>query len=129
MHSDVECLGTFRPSILQSEVIEAEIRPLLPSCCQRERIGVRTPMGIVPHPDNLEWHHDGGGVDGEVRHMIVWASEKPTELLLPNGVHYTPAPFALTLFNNDVVKHRQPQNTNEHTRWFAGIRCSIRLHT
>lgn len=117
-------LGVFIPSRYQSEVIEVEIRPFLPDCCRRERISVRIPMGIAPHPDNLEWHQDGGGPAGTTRHMVVWATEDPTELQWPNGIRYRAKGFQVTWFNNDVMLHRQPRGTNEHRRWFVSIRCS-----
>ncbi len=48
MSSEYRVLGTFVPSRLQSEVIEAELPPYLPPCCQRERIGVRTDLFRPP---------------------------------------------------------------------------------
>ena len=121
---EIRFLGRFVPSLLQSEVIEAEIRPLLPPCCQRERISVRIPMGIEPHADNMEWHQDGGGRLGTTRHMVVWASEQPTELQLSTGSCITPAAFDLVWFDNDVVFHRQPRHTRINDRWFVSVRCS-----
>src|SRR4051794_29898596 len=100
--AEIVVLGRFVPTLLQSEVIEVEMRPLLPACCQRERISVRTPMGIVPHPDNLEWHQDGGGPDGTTRHMVVWASEQPTELRASSGERANTRPFDLVWFDNTV---------------------------
>lgn len=117
-------LGRFQPSALQSEVIEAEVRPLLPPCCQRERISVRVPQGITPHPDNLEWHQDGGGPDGTTRHMVVWASEAPTELRASDGERATIAAGDLVWFDNTKAWHRQPRGTDETRRWFVAVRCS-----
>ena len=118
-------LGRFTPSALQSERLETEIKPLLPACCQRERVSVRIPDPRVPvHPDNLEWHQDGGGTAGTTRHMVVWASEQPTEIRLSTGEEFHGEPFDLVWFNNDVVFHRQPAGTDEGRRWFLGVRCS-----
>lgn len=102
-----------------------ELRPLLPPCCQRERISVREPDARTSvHPDNLAWHQDGGGVLGTVRHMIVWASETPTQIKLSDGTEFCGEPYDLVWFNNDIVYHRQPAGTDEGARWFVSIRCS-----
>lgn len=122
---DVRVLGAFLPSALQSEAIEHELPPYLPACCARERISVRIPDArVTAHPDNLEWHQDGGGPAGTIRHMVVWASEQPTELRLPDGSTFTGEPYSLVWFDNDVVYHRQPRGTDEGRRWFLGVRCS-----
>ena len=122
----VRVLGTFVPSLYQSEVIEAEIRPLLPPCCRLERIGIRTPHERAPEPPaaNLEWHHDGGGTEGTTRHMVLWASEQPTELQTSAGSRVETQPFDLVWVDNDRAFHRQPTGTNEQRRWFVSIRCS-----
>jgi hypothetical protein len=122
---DVRSLGSFIPSAYQSEVIEAEIRPLLPPCCQRERISVRVPResAPAPHPDNLQWHQDGGGAEGTTQHMVIWASELPTDILTSRGV-YAVQPFEVIWFDNTRVLHRQPTGTDETSRWFVSIRCS-----
>ena len=124
MPVEVRILGRFDPSLLQSEVIEAELRPRLPACCQRERISVRVPQGITPHPDNLEWHQDGGGAAGVTRHMVVWASERSTEIKTSDGCRITPKPYMLIWFDNTRAFHRQPSGTDEHSRWFVAVRCS-----
>jgi hypothetical protein len=121
---DIVVIGRFVPSALQSEVIEAEIRAWLPMCCRRERISVRIPMGIAPHPDNLEWHQDGGGAVGTTHHMVVWASEQPTELRASTGERVLAQPFDLVWFDNTRAFHRQPACTDETRRWFAAVRCS-----
>lgn len=121
--SDIVRLGPFVPSRLQSEIIEAELRPLLPPCCARERISVRVPMGLAPHPDNLQWHQDGGGAEGTTRHMVVWASEQPTEIRTAAGETVS-FPGELVWFDNTRVSHRQPAGTDETQRWFAAVRCS-----
>lgn len=123
-------LGMFLPSRLQSEVIEAEIRPLLPACCARERVGVRTPHDQAPDPApaNLEWHqdgrHPGEAMEGTTRHIVVWASEQPTEIRTSTGEEFTAQPYELVWVNNDVACHRQPRGTNEQRRWFLAVRCS-----
>ena len=124
MLAEVRILGRFNPSLLQSEVIEAELRPRLPSCCQRERISVRVPQGITPHPDNLEWHQDGGGPAGVTRHMVVWASERSTEIKTSDGYRIIPKPCMLVWFDNTRAFHRQPSGTDESSRWFVAVRCS-----
>lgn len=120
----VRVLGRYEPSALQSEVIETEIRTFLPPCCRCERISVRIPMGIEPPAANLEWHQDGGGPEGTTRHMVIWASEDPTHLKLPDGTLFTPRPFEVVWFDNDHVFHQQPADTRSRERWFVSIRCS-----
>lgn len=123
---EIRRLGRFVPSLLQSEVIEAEIRPFLPPCCQRERISVRIPtlQAAAPHPNNLEWHQDGGGADGTTQHMVIWASEQPTELKTSAGELFAIEPGELVWFDNTKAWHRQPRGTDETRRWFVAIRCS-----
>lgn len=123
-NSEVRVLGRFHPSLLQSEVIEAELRPLLPACCARERISVRVPMGIIPHPDNLQWHQDGGGSAGTTKHMVIWASEDPTHLRTSDGEVVFIEPYELVWYDNTLAFHKQPEGTNERTRWFVAVRCS-----
>ncbi len=123
--ASVSVIGTFHPSLYQAEIIETEIKAHLPACCARERVSVRIPDPRVPvHPDNVQWHQDGGGSAGTTRHMIVWASEQPTEIRLPDGSVFIGQPHDLVWFNNDVVQHRQPLGTDEGRRWFVSIRCS-----
>lgn len=124
--SEARILGRFVPSELQADVIVAEIRALLPSCCQQARIGVRVPQGIPPHLDNLEWHQDDAGPAGEVRHMVVWATEQPTHIRCSDGTVLMSAPFDLVWFSNDRAFHRQPAGTDETRRWFVAVRCSHR---
>ncbi len=123
MTSEMRVLGHCVPSRLDATVLMEELKPFLPPCCQRERISVREPGALI-HPDNLAWHHDGGGTAGTVRHMVVWASEMPTEILSSDGSQFAGAPYDLVWFNNDVAKHRQPDGTNADTRWFVSVRCS-----
>ena len=124
--SEIRVLGRFVPSRLQSEVIEAEIKPYLPPCCARERIGVRTPHEQAPPPPeaNLCWHQDGGGLEGTTRHIVVWATEQPTELKTSDGEEFTAEPYELVWVDNDHAFHRQPRGTNEQQRWFLAVRCS-----
>ena len=126
MTTEVRVLGRFVPSQFQPETIQAEIKPLLPPCCQRERVNVRIPHERAPEPPaaNLEWHHDGGGVEGTTRHLVLWSSEQPTEIRTSHGQLFTPAPFELVWVDNDKAEHRQPRGTNEQRRWFVAIRCS-----
>lgn len=123
---EVRILGKFVPSLFQAEILQTEIIPYLPPCCQRERITVRTPHERAPDPPqaNLEWHHDGGGVEGTTRHMVVWASEQPTELKTSNGERPHTEPFDVVWFDNDKAFHRQPTGTDEKKRWFVSVRCS-----
>lgn len=123
--AEVAIIGRFVPSALQSERIETEIKAHLPPCCARERVSVRIPQPTVTaHPNNLEWHQDGDGRAGTIRHMVVWASEQPTEIRRSDGSVFVGEPFDLVWFDNDVAQHRQPTGTNEQQRWFVGIRCS-----
>ncbi len=126
MTDEVRSLGRFMPSLLQQEVIQAEVRPLLPPCCQREAIGVRVPResSPEPHPDNLEWHQDGGGAAGTTHHMVVWASEMMTELKTSDGELVSMPAGELVWFDNTKAFHRQPAGTDETRRWFVAIRCS-----
>lgn len=118
-------LGRFVPSALQSERIETEVRAHLPPCCAKERVSVRIPQrGVTAHPDNLEWHQDGGGPAGTTRHMVVWASEQPTEIRRADGSVFVGEPSDLVWLDNDVAYHRQPRGTNEQQRWFLAVRCS-----
>jgi len=85
---------------------------------------VRVPQGITPHSDNLEWHQDGGGPLGTTDHMVVWASESPTEIRTSAGDVVPTAAGDLVWFNNRLAWHRQPRGTDETRRWFVAIRCS-----
>ena len=96
------------------------MRGILPPCCARERISVRIPQGIPPHPDNLEWHQDGM----PSYHMVVWATEMPTEIRTSAGAIVQGEPYDLVWFDNTTVFHRQPRGTDESKRWFVSIRCS-----
>jgi hypothetical protein len=115
--------------VLQSEVIEAEIGPHLPACCRRERIGMRVPheQAPEPHPDNLKWHQDGGGSTGTTRHIVVWASEQPTETQDEHGEEFGDSRYESVMGRQRHAFHRQPRGTNEQQRWFVAIRCSGEL--
>ncbi len=120
MDSEAKVIGRFVPSEYTPEVIQAELRRLLPACCACENIGVRRPQGVEPHPDNLEWHQDGM----PAYHMVVWANETPTEIKDSSGTELEFAPFDIIWFDNTKVMHRQPRSGNEWTRWHACVRCS-----
>lgn len=126
MAAELAILGTFHPSEWTPDVIEQEFRrlPCLAECCRRERVSVRIPQGIPPHPNNLEWHQDGGGADGTTKHMVVWASEAPTELKTSDGQLFETPRASVVWFDNTRAWHRQPRGTDEGTRWFVAIRCS-----
>lgn len=119
-------LGSFTPSTWTIDVIEQEFRRLscLPVCCQRERISVRPPQGVTPHPDNLDWHQDGGGAAGTTQHMVVWASHWPTELKTSDGQLFETPVASIVWFDNTRAWHRQPTGADEEVRWFVAIRCS-----
>lgn len=123
---EARVLGSFTPREWQSDVIEQGFRALdfLPPCCRKERVSVRIPMGIPPMSDNLEWHQDGGGPEGTTDHMVIWASEQPTELRDSEGHLFDIAPLEVVWFNNRKAFHRQPRGTDENVRWFVAIRCS-----
>ena len=124
MSEEAYVLASFHPSELRSEIIEVEIKNFLADCCRSERVSVRVPEGIEPHPDNLEWHQDGGGPKGITRHMVVWASEMPTEIRSSEGIESEFQPFDLIWFDNFKAWHRQPRGTRAKHRWFASVRCS-----
>ncbi len=123
-NSEARVLGRYVPSLFQSEIIESEIRQFLPSCCKCERVSVRVPMGIEPMYDNLQWHQDGGGPEGVTRHMVIWASEQPTELRASDGTLFAFNSFDVIWFDNFKAFHRQPENTRASERWFVSVRCS-----
>lgn len=83
---------------------------------------MRIPHESAPDPpyNNLQWHQDGM----PAYHMVVWASETPTEIKDSAGRELQFEPFDLIWFDNTKVLHRQPSNTNENTRWFVSVRCS-----
>lgn len=124
--SEIRVIGRFVPSQWQPETIQAEIKAHLPACCARERVSVRIPheAAAAPPPANLEWHQDGGGPEGTTKHMVVWASEHPTELKTSAGDVFTGQPLDLVWFDNCRAWHKQPHGTNEQRRWFVAIRCS-----
>lgn len=122
--SEARVLAVYHPSLFQSEVIETEIRQLLPVCCRCERISVRVPNGLEPMYDNLQWHQDGGGPEGVTKHMVVWASEMPTELKSSTGELFAFKPFDLIWYDNYLAFHRQPEGTRPSDRWFVSVRCS-----
>jgi hypothetical protein len=117
-------IAQFVPSVFQPEVIQSEMRPLLPDCCRQRNINVRIPSETMPSytPDQLDpktWHYD---FDGVCTHMIVWASESPTEILTEEGLELRFNPFDLVWFDNRKAMHRQPRMT-QPTRWFACVQC------
>jgi hypothetical protein len=122
MNSEAHVICRFVPSRLEPEIIQAELRPLLPTCCRCERISVRIPRESAPDPayDNLQWHQDGA----PAHHMVVWASEMPTEIRASSGEELRFEPFDVIWFDNTKVHHRQPMNTDEEKRWFVSVRCS-----
>lgn len=128
MQEEIAILGTFTPSAWTSDTIEQEFRalPFLPACCKRERIGVRVPHPVAPapHPDNLEWHQDGGGIAGTTHHMVVWASEQPTDLRNSDGQLFVTPLKAVIWYDNTKAFHKQPRGTDETRRWFVAVRCS-----
>lgn len=127
-NQDVQVLGRFIPTEYQQDAIEREFKDLLflPPCCKLERVSVRVPHELAPdpHPDNLQWHQDGGGLDGTTRHMIVWASEQPTDIRDRHGVTRELQALDVIWFNNDYAYHKQPTGTDEKRRWFVSVRCS-----
>jgi hypothetical protein len=114
----VRSLGRFAPSELDLAAIERELPAHLPGCCRSGRIGVRVPQGAPAHPGNLAWHQDQ-----DVAHLIVWATEMPTELQLPDGTVILPPAGDLMWVDNRRVFHRQPSGTDETRRWFLAVRC------
>lgn len=123
-NGEIRSLGMFHPSQLRIETIQAELKPYLPRCCQCEAIGVAAQNQTVIHPDNQQWHQDGGGTAGTTRHMVVWATETPTYLRDSSGSEFRGEPYELVWFDNDKAFHRQPVDINPATRWFVSVRCS-----
>ncbi len=125
---EARVLGLFTPTEFQSDAIEQGFRalPFLPACCRKERISVRVPHDRAGAPmyDNLQWHQDGGGPAGTTDHMVIWASEMPTELRSSDGAMFPIAPLEVVWFNNRTAFHKQPTGTDETRRWFVAIRCS-----
>lgn len=119
-------LGRFTPTQWTSDTIEQEFKALayLPACCRKERISVRIPQGLPVMYDNTQWHQDGGGTAGTTRHMVIWASEMPTDLKDAAGDIAELQPLDVVWFDNTICWHRQPAGTNETLRWFVAIRCS-----
>lgn len=128
MTDEIVILGTFTPSEWTPDCIEREFRslPFIPACCRRERIGVRVPHDLAqpPHPDNLQWHQDGGGIEGTTHHMIVWSSEQPTNLKSSTGQLFDTPTGSVVWYDNTKAYHKQPEGTDETKRWFVAIRCS-----
>jgi hypothetical protein len=106
----IRVLGRFEPAEYTSDAIEQGFRALacLAPCCRRERISVRIPQGIPPPGANLHWHQDGGGSAGTTHHMVIWASEQPTELRDEDGTVFIPQPGDVVWFDNTIAWHRQP---------------------
>lgn len=123
-NEEIRSLGVFHPSQMQIETIQRELRPMLPPCCQRENIGVAAQNQTSIHPDNQQYHQDGGGPAGTIRHMVVWATETPTHLRDSSGREFTPEPFEVIWLDNDRVHHKQPIGIHPESRWFVAVRCS-----
>lgn len=123
---EIRVLGRYEPPELTPDAIEIGFRalPFLSDCCRRERISVRIPQGLPVMFDNLQWHQDGGGSAGTTHHMVIWASEQPTELRRSDGTLATTQPYEVVWFDNTKALHRQPAGTDETRRWFVAIRCS-----
>lgn len=115
-------LGRFVPSEFVKETIEREVKAHLAPCCACERVGVRVPhaQAVISPDDNRAWHQDGM----PAYHMVVWASEMPTEIQQSDGTLFTGEPFDLVWFDNTKAFHRQPAGTDETRRWFLAVRCS-----
>ena len=126
-NGEIRSLGMFHPSEWKIETIQSELRRLLPPCCRCENIGVAAQNQTSIHPDNQQWHQDGGGPAGTTRHMVVWASETPTFLKDSMGVEFRGEPEELIWFDNDRAYHRQPMDIHPETRWFVAVRCSGRI--
>ena len=127
MLPEAAVLARYVPAEFAPDAIERGFRALAPSCCRSQRVDVRpawSPSALSPHPDNLEWHQDGGGPAGVTRHMVVWASERSTEIKTSDGYRIIPKPCMLVWFDNTRAFHRQPSGTDESSRWFVAVRCS-----
>lgn len=123
---EIVVIGAYEPSEWTIDAVEQEFRklPFLAECCRREKVSVRIPQGIEVPENNMNWHQDGGGADGTTKHMVVWASETPTELKTSDGHPFISPVGSVVWFDNTRAFHRQPRNTDETSRWFVAIRCS-----
>jgi hypothetical protein len=76
-------------------------------------------MGDDSHfADVSMWHQDGGSNP----YFGVWATNAPTEVLLPDGRVYRPEPYHLIFIENRTVKHRMGHDGyNPSTREFCRI--------
>lgn len=69
--------------------------------------------------DVSEWHKDNL-VLGQF--FAVWATNAPTEILLPSGDVYRPQPFHLIMVDNRLVHHRTGRERfDPYTRYFARL--------
>lgn len=132
----VKSLGFFRPLIEQHTyeyTIQHEFINWLnaSSSLKNQRIChwlVRSPASqfsaldlmIRPNIDATDWHRDKN-VSTLNFQLIIWASNKPTEVLLPNLKIYSARPYEVVSVPNQSVKHRTPEMDirTARKRWFA----------
>lgn len=112
-------LGRFVPSEFTTDAIARELRPLLPPCCQCERIVVRAPTDHPVSGPTFDWHQDGAA-----DHLTCWASAQPTEIETSTGARVDGQPFDLVWVANTRARHRQPADTDHQGRWFALVLCN-----
>lgn len=132
----IKSLGFFRPSIQQHTyeyIVQDEFINWLntsPSL-ENQRIChwlVRSPtsqfsaLDLIAHPnvDATGWHRDKNVGTLNFK-LIIWASNKPTEVLLPNLKTYSARPYEVVSVPNHMVKHRTPEMDirTARKRWFA----------
>ncbi len=65
------------------------------------------------------WHNDGDPFyDSDPLCLIFWANLSPTEIQLPNGSIYIPGECEVVVVNNNVCKHKMPDQLDPG-RWFT----------
>lgn len=123
-------LGEYRPSLWDRDALEQEFRRLafLPECCRRQRLEVRGPHPIPPATAHL-WHRDSDSdvpdAPGGLLHLVMWASEAPTEFRQRvDGPVHAFRPFDVVFVDNVAWWHRTPPGADHRTRWFMAIRCT-----
>jgi hypothetical protein len=129
MNETLRVLGQYQPSEWNRDVIEQEVRRLgcLPACCRQQRMEIRGPSPHAPATTHL-WHRDSDtdvpDAPGRLTHLVMWASEDPTEFVNETGMIQSFEPYDLVWMDNVAWWHRSPPAANHLTRWFIGIRCN-----
>jgi hypothetical protein len=115
-------LGQYHPSEWSCPVIDREMRALacIPSCCRTVALEIRQPSPIRPMTAD-QWHRDFQ--TPPVEHLVLWATESPTEILTDDGKILRFDPYDVVWINNQGPLHRMPPSADCATRWFTCFRC------